>query len=148
MSKIQPVPPAPGDRNDGAPALAAAEVTLGRFLATADVHKVFGEAVVHGDTTIIPAAEVAAAFGMGVGSGRGGDPSGDGGGGGGGGGGTTFARPVAVIVATPAGVRVEPVFDWSKLGLAAFTAAGFALAGLLGWIRPEKALRRLRPGRP
>ena len=65
---------------------------LGRFLATADVRKVFGEPVVHGDATVIPAAEVASAFGIGVGSGRGGDPAGEGGGGGGGGGGTTFAR--------------------------------------------------------
>jgi uncharacterized spore protein YtfJ len=146
MPKPEPPPSAPDHRNDGTPAFAAAEVTLGRFLATADVRKVYGEPVVHGDVTVIPAAEVTAAFGLGFGSGRGGDAKGEGGGGGGGGGGTTYARAVAVVVISPDGVRVEPVFDWSKLGLAALTAAGFVIAGLLGWIRPGKSLKRLRLG--
>ncbi len=50
---------------------------------------------------------------------------GSGGGGGGGGGGYVFARPVAVIVSGPDGVRVEPVVDSTKIALAFFTALGF-----------------------
>jgi uncharacterized spore protein YtfJ len=50
-----------------------------------------------------------------------------GGGSGGGGGGTGFSRPVAVIIASPQGVRVEPVFDITKVILAALTAVGFMI---------------------
>jgi uncharacterized spore protein YtfJ len=53
------------------------------------------------------------------------------GGGGGGGGGRTLSRPVAVIVASPEGVRVEPVVDPTKIALAAITAAGFMLTTIL-----------------
>jgi uncharacterized spore protein YtfJ len=51
--------------------------------------------------------------------------SGAGGGGGGGGGGRILSRPVAVIIADEDGVRVEPVFDRTKVALAALTAFGF-----------------------
>jgi len=50
---------------------------------------------------------------------------GGGAGGGGGGGGRVFARPVAVIISGPEGVRVEPVVDATKIALAFFTALGF-----------------------
>jgi len=59
----------------------------------------------------------------------GGKGVGEGGGGGGGGGGQTLSRPVAVIIASPDGVRVEPVADRTKVLMAAITAAGF-VAGM------------------
>jgi uncharacterized spore protein YtfJ len=48
---------------------------------------------------------------------------------GGGGGGRVFSRPVAVIVASPEGVRIEPVVDPTKIVLAALTTVGF-MAGM------------------
>ena len=114
----------------------------GKFLGIADAGKVFGEPVRQGETTIVPAAEVISAAGFGIGFGRGSDageePSHEGGGGGGGGGGTVQARPVAVVVASPEGVRVEPVIDLTKVALAAITAGGFMLATWLGMARPKK----------
>jgi uncharacterized spore protein YtfJ len=74
-------------------------------------------------------------MGYGYGSGFGGDlvegedvDSGlalDGGGGfGSGGGGASGGRPVAAILVGPDGVRVEPIVDVTKLGLAFFTTLG------------------------
>ncbi len=122
----------------GRAALEAAERNVARFLDSAGVERVFGSPVEKGDRVLVPAAEVVAVMGFGGGSGggrRGGEESG--GGGGGGGGGRTLSRPVAVVVAGPDGVRVEPVVDVTKIALAALTAAGFVLAGL-------GRLRRLR----
>jgi len=122
--------------------LAQIEHTLDRFLAVADVGKVFSEPIREGETTIIPAAEVMTGMGFGHGFGRGSDAQGEeehrGGGGGGGGGGSAWARPVAVVVATPQGVRVEPVIDFTKVALAAVTAGGFMLATWLGMRKPKK----------
>ena len=53
-----------------------------------------------------------------------GEASGFGGGGGGGGGGMTTARPVATIIVSPSGVRVEPIVDVSKIAITMFTALG------------------------
>ena len=77
----------------------------------------------------------AAVFGIGLGSGWGGvEHQGDGGargvGGGGGGGGRVLARPVAVVIATPEGVRVEPVADRTKVLLALITTLGFMFSVL------------------
>ena len=101
--------------------------TLDEFLATADVHAVYGEPIEHGDTLIIPSAEVLCAMGFGAGYGSGsnvetegaeGAAPASGSGGGGGGGGRVFSRPVAIVVAGPDGVRVEPVIDVTKIALA------------------------------
>lgn len=114
--------------------LAAIQETMDRFLEVADVKSVYGQPVEHGDTLVIPAAEVLCgmAFGAGYGYGKSNDPEeqNQGGGGGGGGGGRTFSRPVAVIVAGPEGVRIDPVIDITKLGLAGLTALGFMLSVL------------------
>lgn len=105
--------------------------TIEEFLAAADVRVVYGEPIVHDDTMIIPAAEVLCGLGFGVGSGSGTssdekpDKPSQGSGSGGGGGGRILSRPVAVVVASPEGVRVEPVVDITKIGLAALTALGF-----------------------
>jgi uncharacterized spore protein YtfJ len=90
------------------------ELTMERFLDTASVDLVYGDPVEHGDTLIIPTAEILAGLGFGVGSGSGsagkhdeedGEEGGEGygEGGGGGGGGRTFARPVAIVVSSPRG---------------------------------------------
>jgi len=105
--------------------------TMEEFLATADVSVVYGEPIQHDDTIIIPTAEVLAGLGFGFGSGSGNSPEGsdqkpaEGSGFGGGGGGRVLSRPVAVVVASPEGVRVEPVIDITKIALAGLTALGF-----------------------
>jgi uncharacterized spore protein YtfJ len=119
------------------------------MFATADVSRVYGKPVIHENTVIIPAAEVLWAGGFGSGGGFGEGPVqmdeelGWGGGMGSGGGGRSFARPVAVIIASATGVRVEPVIDPTKILLAAFTAGGFIAAMTLRMISPRKALRNL-----
>lgn len=47
-----------------------------------------------------------------------------GGGGGGGGGGVSYERPVAVITIGPDGVKVQPVLDPTKIGLALIATVG------------------------
>ncbi len=104
--------------------------TMEEFLAAADVRVVYGEPILHDDTMIIPTAEVLCGLGFGVGSGSGTstdnpEKPAQGAGSGGGGGGRILSRPVAVVIASPEGVRVEPVVDVTKIGLAALTAFGF-----------------------
>ena len=105
--------------------------TMEEFLAAADVRVVYGEPIMHDDTMIIPTAEVLCGVGFGIGSGSGSsteqsaDKPMQGAGSGGGGGGRILSRPVAVVVASPEGVRVEPVVDITKIALAALTAVGF-----------------------
>jgi len=117
--------------------------TMEEFLAAADVRVVYGEPIQHDDTTIIPTAEVLCGLGFGVGSGGGvgtdektEKPS-QGFGSGGGGGGRILSRPVAVVVASPEGVRVEPVLDVTKIALAALTAFGF-MVGMVARMSSHK----------
>lgn len=128
--------------------------TLDTFLEAASVDAVYGEPIQSGENTIIPAAEVLSGLGFGVGSGYGsgsapsdeeeGQAVGSGGGSGGGGGGRILARPVAVIIASPEGVRVEPVVDATKIALAALTAAGFMLGMMLRMLSPKKAMKQFQ----
>jgi uncharacterized spore protein YtfJ len=112
--------------------------TMEAFIETASVDRVYGAPIEVGDTKIIPAAENLVVLGFGAGGGYGFSegkedseiPEGDSGAGGGVGGGRTLSRPVAVIIASPEGIRVEPVFDRTKVAMAAITAAGF-MAGML-----------------
>jgi len=116
--------------------------TMERFLAAADVEAVYGDPVQHGETMIIPAAEVLSGMGFGIGFGIGDNnqsdeetaedqpTAGSAGGGGGGGGGRVLSRPVAVVIVEPGSVRVEPVVDVTKIALAAFTAFGFMFSML------------------
>jgi uncharacterized spore protein YtfJ len=128
-----------------AAAVDAIENTLDSFLAAASVEAVYGEPIKQRDMTIIPAAEVVSAMGFGLGYGAGGsDEEGGGQGGGGGGGGRVFSRPVAVIIATPDGVRVEPVFDLTKVVMAGLTAGAFVLGALVRMRRAEADLARLQ----
>ncbi len=108
--------------------------TVEVFLDGADARHVYGAPIREGDRVIIPAAEIMAGMSFGYGTGRG-PQSADGktapGGTGGGGVGKTFTRPVAVIIAEPDGVRIKPVFDPTKIILAAITAFGFMASTLL-----------------
>jgi uncharacterized spore protein YtfJ len=124
-----------------APSGGRAADVLERLIAAADVTKVYGEPIRHGDRLLLPAAEVLAVAGIGMGSGSGIDSRTRrrGGGGGGGGGGRTLARTVAVIVSDPEGVRVEPVFDYTKIALAALTAAGFVWASWRGFVASTRS---------
>jgi uncharacterized spore protein YtfJ len=110
------------------------------LLEVADVSSAYGDPVQSGDNLIIPAAEVLAGVGFGLGAGFGRnnkENESQGGGSGGGGGGRVFSRPVAVVIASPEGVRVEPVVDVTKIALAALTAGGFMLATLARMSRRE-----------
>ena len=109
-------------------ALDIVQESMETFIDTANVDKVYGEPIVHEETMIIPAAEVAAFAGFGAGYGSGGPEESVGEGGGGGGGGHTFSRPVAVVIADNNGVRVEPVVDPTKIAMTFFTALGFMVA--------------------
>jgi uncharacterized spore protein YtfJ len=121
--------------------------TMDKFLDSASVYAVYSEPIRNGDTLVIPAAEVLSGIGFGVGYGSGSSPGGEergqGEGGGGGGGGRVLSRPVAVIIASPEGVRVEPVVDVTKIALAALTAAGFMVGMLLRMNRPRKSMPNL-----
>lgn len=112
--------------------------TMQAFIESANVDRVYSAPVEVGDTKIIHASENVVAMGFGAGAGyetpesseTSEMPEGEGGVGGAGAGGKTFCRPVAVIIASPEGVRVEPIFDRTKIAMAAVTAAGF-MAGML-----------------
>jgi uncharacterized spore protein YtfJ len=140
------------DITSPAQAIDAVQNTLTQFLDTANVNRVYGAPIRRGDVTIIPAAEVLVGLGFGAGAGSGTSPEqeGDGtgvsggSGGGGGGGGRTLSRPVAVVIISPDGVRVEPVVDTTKVALAAITAGGFMLATLMGFFSPKKIAQQLK----
>jgi uncharacterized spore protein YtfJ len=119
---------------------------IGRLFEVAKPGVVFSEPVTAEGRTVITASEISIGMGVGFGIGGGtgstehaeeeeeapgpGQIEGVGIGGGGGGAGGSSGRPVAVVVIEPGGVRVEPVVDVTKLGLAALTALGgiFAMA--------------------
>jgi uncharacterized spore protein YtfJ len=104
---------------------------MDKFMAVASVEAVYGKPIQKGDTLIIPTAEVVSIMGFGIGdSGKQN--------GGGGGGGQTHSRPVAIVIAGPEGIRVEPVVDVTKIALAMFTAAGFMAATLMRMMNPKR----------
>src|SRR5438876_6248377 len=99
---------------------------LNQLVTTARADTVFGQPVDRGDTTVIPCSEIAVGMGMGSGSGpvdEKGNPTGGGSGGGGG----ARGRPVAAISITKEGVRVEPIFDLTRIVLASLTTGAFML---------------------
>lgn len=126
--------------------------SLTRIAAT---EAVYGKPIKSGDTLIIPTAEVLCGMGFGLGSGtynpeEGGQPEGKmpgseeqatspaGSGSGGGGGGYSFSRPVALVIASPEGVRVEPVLDRTKILMAALTTAGFMVGMMARMLRQPR----------
>lgn len=127
----------------GTAGLASIQRTMDQFLSAAKVEAVYGQPIQHGDTLIIPSAEVLSFMGFGLGNGTNAgqtedEKSDNNEGSGGGGGGRVFSRPVAVIVASPEGVRVEPVMDITKIALAALTTFGFMATMIAHMIKPDK----------
>lgn len=129
-------------------AIKAVQESHEELLKTAGPDMVYGRPIKSGDTIIIPTSEVLVFSGFGYGSGygqgfegEGAEPS-EGGGGGGGGGGKTLSRPVAVVIVSPEGVRVEPIYDVTKVYMAAITAAGFTLAMLVKFMRPTRLFKK------
>jgi len=108
---------------------------LERLFQVADPGGVYSEPITAEGHTVITASEVTVGMGFGYGGGTG--PNGEGGTGGGGGGGAA-GRPVAAIIISADGVRVEPIVDPTKIALAMFTAVGSFLL-MLG--RMSKASR-------
>ena len=88
-------------------------------LMSVSADRVFREPVRVGETVVIPAATIQFGGGFGFGFGMQQDNNGAGGGGGG----WNDGRPVAVIEAGPAGVRVRPVVDVTRIGLVLVAAA-------------------------
>lgn len=93
---------------------------LERMFTQVGSAEVFSKPVKHGDSLVVNAAAVERFGGFGFGGGEGDDGAdGSGSGGGGGGGGRVEARPVAVIHVDEAGVSVVPVFDMTRIAIAA-----------------------------
>ena len=115
---------------------------IGRLFRVAEPGAVYSEPIVAGERTVVITSELSMGVGAGVGFGHTIEPAStetstessstgavtpdrtDETGGGGGGGGFSFGRPVAAVIIEPAGVRVEPIVDPTKLGIAFFTTLG------------------------
>ena len=107
--------------------------TLDKIFSAAQPGAAFSPPVVSHNYTVITACEVGSGGGVGYGGGT--APAQEKGeqaatekpvmtsGMGGGGGGGAMTRPVAAIIIGPDGVRVEPIVDVTKLGLAAIALA-------------------------
>jgi uncharacterized spore protein YtfJ len=109
----------------------SANELMSRLFDITRADAVYSQPITVGDHTIINASEYSAGIGVGYGGGGGTGPNQEesereasGYGGGGGGGGTTMARPVATIIISPSGVRVEPIVDVTKIAITLFTALG------------------------
>jgi len=115
----------------GEPIMGTLDQVMRRLLDVARVDTVFGQPVERGNTIIIPCSEMSVGLGLGGGGGfnatseQSNQPGGGGSGGGGGGG--ANARPVAVIVMSQEGVRIEPIIDLTKIALASLTTGAFVL---------------------
>lgn len=117
---------------------------IDRVMVAALPGAVYSEAVSAADQTVITASEVFAggAVGFGGGAGIGNIPhengsdeqttsqQGTGAGGGSGSMGGSKGRPVAAIIINDQGVRIEPIVDVTKLGLAFFTTMAAILITL------------------
>ena len=108
------------------PVAGSVEQVLTQLVSNVGANTVFGQPVERDGATVIPCSEIAVGLGMGTGSGPL-DERGNSTGSGGGGGGGSRGRPVAIIVMTKDGVRVEPVLDLTKIVLATFTTGAFML---------------------
>ena len=137
--------------------IATIRETMDSLTRIAATEAVYGKPVQSGEVTIIPAAEVLCGMGFGLGSGSytppdEEQPAGEkpaakdetkptpeaGSGSGGGGGGYSFSRPVALVIVSPDGVRVEPVLDRTKIALAALTTAGFMIGMMARMLRQPR----------
>jgi uncharacterized spore protein YtfJ len=145
MTEDTTITPSTNDIESSTEALGVVQETIEYFLEAASVDRVYGEPIQHGDTIIIPTAEVFGVLGFGAGYGSGHSTEEDetpgknaGSGGGGGGGGRILSRPVAVVVSSPEGVHVHEVVDPTKIALAAITASGFMVGMLFRMLKPKQ----------
>lgn len=113
--------------SEGVPAAidaAASNATAGleRLFRPVGPDDVFSAPIERDGMIVVTASAVERAGGFGFGGGDGGEAesASGGGGGGGGGGGATNARPVAVIKIAADGVTVVPIFDMTRIAIAAF----------------------------
>ncbi len=125
------------DENVQATPVDPTEQALSKLLIAASADAVFGEPVVNENTTVIPCSEVVIGMGMGSGGGPA-DENGKSTGNGSGGGGGARSRPIAAIIITQDGVRVEPILDVTKIVLASLTTGAFILL----WIGRLSLMRR------
>lgn len=109
--------------------------TIDRLFDVYEPGVVFSEPISVGDNTVITASEVNVGMGLGFGRGSGNSEEEGGEGVGAGGGGGSAGRPVAAIIISPSGVRVEPIVDVTKIVLAFLTTIG---AMYMSW----RAMRR------
>ncbi|MFL5627880.1 MAG: GerW family sporulation protein [Ktedonobacteraceae bacterium] len=130
----------------GGPVMGTLDQVMRRLLDVARADAVFGQPVERRDTTIIPCSEMSVGLGLGGGGGfnaaseQSNQP---GGGGSGGGGGGANGRPVAVIVMSQEGVRIEPIMDLTKIALASLTTGAFVLFWLARLGRATRDNKRL-----
>jgi len=123
-----------------------AAAMIDRIFAASRSDAVWSDPVQADGRTIITACEVAAGGGFGFGFGR--KPQSESGptnsdssvpeSGGGGGGGGSSGRPVAMVIAGPEGVRVQPVVDVTKIALLALTTWGALVPILAGLKRATR----------
>ncbi len=137
--------------------IATIRETMENLTRIAATDAVYGKPIKSGGITIIPTAEVLCGMGFGLGSGSYNPSEEDqpvqeqrtakdetspepmsGSGSGGGGGGYSFSRPVAVVIVSPEGVRIEPVLDRTKIALAALTTAGFMIGMMARMLRQPR----------
>lgn len=113
-----------------------------RLFDTARPEAVFAAPVTAEGRTVIAAAEVLVGAGFGGGGGSSpaseGQAEGENVGMGSGVGGFAQSRPVAIVVIDRDGVRVEPVVDATKLGIAALTVFGSMFFFLARMLRGSK----------
>jgi uncharacterized spore protein YtfJ len=124
-----------------APQADPVEQVMSRLVNTARADTIFGQPVERGDTIVIPCSEVAIGVGLGSGSGPI-DAQGNRTGGGTGAGGGARGRPIAAIVISRDGVRVEPIFDLTRVALAALTTGAF----MMFWLGRLSRVRRSGKG--
>jgi uncharacterized spore protein YtfJ len=102
----------------------------------------FGQPVERDGHTLIPVARVSFGYGLGFGGGTSSSADPDGsesakeeGGGGGGGGGGGASTPVALIDISESGVKIEPIEDKTRMGLAGITMIAWNLFWILWTVR-------------
>lgn len=98
------------------------DAALTRLMQGTGADGVFGAPERVGDRLVITAASVERAGGFGFGGGTNDEEDEQQSGGGGGGGGSARSRPVAVIVVEPEGVTVQPVIDFTRVGITILTS--------------------------